>query len=119
MSKQNWYSAGAVILVVILASWLSYNKPKTQTQENTQNQELPTEQKMPEPVKISPNRLSGTLKTSDNKTKGQYSLQTEKYEIFIRTQRNFDILVGKKVSVVYEGTLENFKLGDILLAPEK
>jgi hypothetical protein len=116
MNKRNIYSVVAVLAVALLAGWLSYNRPKTiapeSKNENIENKMGP---QTLEATKNSSNKWVGILNASDNKTKGQYFLKTEKTSIYIKTQRNYDSLVGKKVEVLYSGTAESFILGDILL----
>lgn len=55
----------------------------------------------------------GTLKNSDNNKKGNLMLIASERVVYIRTSRDFSALVGKKVNVTYEGSLDSFVLGNI------
>ncbi len=59
---------------------------------------------------------TGTLKMSDNAKKGSLMLVTGDHTVYINTSRDFSALVGKKVNVAYQGTLDSFTLGDISAA---
>ena len=59
------------------------------------------------------NVWQGTLKASDNSKKGNLMLVTDKSTIYIYTSRDYSNLIGQQVNVSYEGTLNNFVLGDI------
>jgi hypothetical protein len=58
--------------------------------------------------------IDGVLKSSDNKRLGNLMLVTTSKKIYIFTNRDFSDLINKDVAVTYQGTLDNFRLGDIV-----
>jgi cytoskeletal protein RodZ len=67
-------------------------------------------------ISDSDNTWIGTLHISDDASKGNLMLNLDDSDtvVYIRTSRDFSALIGKDVNVTYEGTLENFKLVDIV-----
>ena len=55
----------------------------------------------------------GTLENSDSTAKGNLMLATPGHIIYLKTSRDFSALVGKKVTVSYNGTLASFTLETI------
>ena len=100
-----------VIIVVAMAVWGLFRfkpsspgprpepGPSNNSQTNTQG---------------SGQTLSGTLQASNNPARGNLMLMTDKQTIYISTSRDYSALIGKTVVVSYDGTLDNFRLGDII-----
>lgn len=57
--------------------------------------------------------LSGELKASDNKTRGNLMFVTDSAKIYINTSRDFSGLIGKKTEIIIRGSLDSFVLVDI------
>ena len=122
MDKKTWYYVGAAVIVVILLVLANRNKPASAPSGSQTNGSQPAslaDSSQPKDAtqtspSIKGDYWEGTLKTSDNSGKGNYMLVTDKGIIYINTSRDFSSLVGQKVKVGYEGTLENFRLGDIV-----
>lgn len=103
-----------VIVVVVIITIIIQSKNRENQKSNTENNQK-TEQQEPAKTTISsPNVWEGVLKTSDNAIKGNLMLLTSEKKIYIKTNRDFSLLINKKVAVTYEGTMDSFRLGDIV-----
>lgn len=116
-SEYLWVAAAILALAVIW--WVknaNFGKQPNTTDETAQTQDtnVPTEQEQPQV-----NVWEGTLAESDNLEKGNLELKMATQTIYIKTSRNFSQLIGKQVQVTYQGTLQNFMLGDITLTEQK
>lgn len=60
------------------------------------------------------NSVDGTLQNSDDINRGNLKLVSSLGVIYLRTQRDFQSMVGSEVSVLIDGTLDAFKLVDIV-----
>jgi hypothetical protein len=113
------YTALAVIIVVGAVIWLFRSKPTTVNNEikstdvGQQNSQNPNPAPSPTP---SSGVWTGTLKVSDSKAMGNFMLVTSDQKIYFRSSRNLSNLVGKKVDVAYQGTLQSFIVGSITLS---
>lgn len=112
------WAAAAVVIVIAGMAWLSQkgkDAPATTTGTQETRDQLPVPSKTPEisTSQREPGLMEGVLKKSDNSKKGNYMLVMEGKTVYISTSRDFSALVGKTVSVTYEGTMEDFKLGSI------
>ena len=121
IKNQQLYGWIGVAVIVVAALWLSLSKKaenKPEQQQQNQNQ-----QEVVQPSDSTPAAKSdvwnGTLQKSDNAAKGNLLLITSDRNIYIRSNRDFSALIGKKVRVSYEGTWQNFVLGDITLAEQE
>ncbi len=111
----------AVVVVIIAALWFMSGK-KQGSDENSNvtpspTPSMPQVKDEPNPPAAMPegtNTWEGTLKTSDNKAKGNLMLQTKDRVVYIKTSRDFSSLIGKEVTVTYNGTLDSFILGSIV-----
>ncbi len=113
--QQQTYIAIAIIALVLIGLWWMKNKTAT---NNSATPAVGTKAKDESPLANGQSALSsweGTLKASDNAKKGNLMLETKNQTIYIRTSRDFSSLIGKDVTVTYEGTAANFVLGDITL----
>ena len=83
---------------------------------NNQNSPTPTPSTTPTEAMISGNSAGwqGTLMASDNSAKGKYKITTDSHTIYIKTSRDYSQLVGKNVTVKYNGTMDSFSLTDIV-----
>lgn len=125
MSQNQRILVGAVVLVVIIGAWLIYSgrhkQPAKEIEAN--QQQVPPSEKSTSSTKPTAldqaNVLEGTLRNSDNTKKGNLMLVMENRTLYISTSRDFSALIGKKVKVTYEGTPEDFHLGDIVEAIEQ
>lgn len=125
MNDKKIYQIVGIILVIVALSWLIFKKPASDSQQNSNQQPSGQEQQnnednnqtqnaqTPKPIE-SGTFWEGTLTLSDNTVKGNYALVTKDRKIYIKTSRDYSSLVNKEVKVTYEGTLEVFRLGDIV-----
>ena len=63
--------------------------------------------------------LEGILQNSDDTSRGNFKLVSDQGDIYIRTNRDFQKLVGLEVLVLINGTLDNFEMVDIQPKIEK
>lgn len=122
-SKKAWYVVAAVVVIAIVwAIWrnsatgpaaVNGTGDSTNSQGQSQGQTLEQNKPNPNPTQANETFWLGTLKASDNAKKGNLLLVTDKNTVYISTSRDFSDLVGKKVKVTYQGTLDSFQLGDI------
>jgi hypothetical protein len=123
MEKNQKIAVAVIVAIALIAAWQLGKKPVTDQNENqNQNQEMLEEnresEKTPTPTPKQSESTQGeywegVLLESDNTNKGNYRLQTNDHMLYLRTSRDFSSMLGKNVRVTYEGTLENFVLGDI------
>lgn len=116
MNKKTIYYAVGVIIVVALGGWIFARNSQAPSENNNQNQQ-PSQSQTPkpeEPQNYEGKVLEGTLKISDNLKKGNLLLDTGKQKIYIFTNRDFSQFLDKQVKVYYEGTLDEFVLGEIV-----
>ncbi len=111
MNKKKSLTILAVVVVVIVLIWFNTKstgeslmlEPKASDNQNGQvltgNQPVDT--------------LEGTLRVSNNSSKGNLMLMADESVIYITTSRDFSSLLGKNVVVSVDGTLENFTLLNI------
>ncbi len=113
-TKQMLAWVGAIVIATRSKQKEDGKKIETPSQENTNNSES---QKQPatDTTKASSDIWSGNLKTSDATNKGNLMLITAERTIYIKTSRDYNSLIGKKVRVSYSGSLQSFVLGDITL----
>lgn len=106
----------AVVVVAALAVWY-FAKPSKQAsnppgQNNGQTNQNSNSAGQPA-TQVSGNTISGVLKASDTPSRGNLMLVTDTQTVYIHTSRDYSGLLGKQVTVTYDGTLINFKLLDI------
>ncbi len=125
MDKNQKIAVAVIVAIALIAAWQLGKKPVTNQNQN-ENQEQETQNinsdsssnPTPTPTEtqntsMEGNAWEGVLMESDNTNKGNYRLQTKDHVLYLRTSRDFSSMLGKEVKVTYEGTLENFVLGDI------
>ncbi|MBI5530672.1 MAG: hypothetical protein HY918_04190 [Candidatus Doudnabacteria bacterium] len=121
IKNQQLYGWIGVAVIVIAALWLSLSKKADK--QPAQQQQNQNQQQTVQPTDSTPSAKSdvwtGTLQKSDNAAKGNLLLVTSERNIYIRSNRDFSSLIGKKVRVSYEGTWQNFVLGDITLSEQE
>jgi len=111
--------AGLALVAVVLLGWWLAKSPAQKNPQQEQKEEQKAGQtelnKTETKTTIgSPNAWEGTLKKSDNTQKGNLMLLTQDKKIYIKTNRDFSVLLDKTVVVTYEGTADAFRLGDIV-----
>ncbi len=123
MEKNQRYIVIGVIVIALIAGWQLLRQPAQVGTENQNQEEKPSvliEEQGDESssnqmtIKDSENVWEGTLKNSDNTSKGNLMLVTKDHNIYIKTSRDFSQLLGKEVKATYEGSLESFRLGEIV-----
>lgn len=60
--------------------------------------------------------VTGKLTPTDNPTKGNYMVQSDKGVVYVNTKRDFSSLVGQSVTLTADGTMTAFTLMDIKAA---
>ncbi len=142
-NKNPLLAIGAIILLLIMYT-ASRNKTEV-VQQNTTNDEQKQEEMMadalagkdqPKPATPStpanPNTpttttkntpagnfsVSGTLRPSDNPSKGAYVLESSRGMIYLKTSRDFNNLLNMPVTMSANGTILGFSLQDITKAGE-
>ena len=112
---------GALVLVSLLAAACGSNEIEGTQQNNgdsDSNQNSSVVPPSPSPTRASQNSGNGVWKTtllaSDNLSKGKYKVMVVGDALYINTSRDYAKLLGKNVEVKYEGTIDNFKLIDIV-----
>lgn len=60
--------------------------------------------------------VTGKLSTTDNPTKGNFMVQSDKGMVYVNTKRDFSSLVGQNVTLSADGTMTAFTLMDIKAA---
>jgi L-lactate permease len=122
MNFKSWqtYAIVAAIIVVVFVIWfMRKNKPQNNAQQTTQQQNQNTSKPTSASTQTGWDVWNGTLQKSDNATKGNFMLATKERTIYLKTSRDFSQMVGKKVNVSYEGTWQNFVLGDVTLTEQE
>ncbi|MEX1064315.1 MAG: hypothetical protein WD898_01020 [Candidatus Paceibacterota bacterium] len=112
MSNKKILTILAIVVVAVILIWVKTGSkdkslmldPKTSNGQSG-NQTVDDNQ----PV----NTLEGTLRVSDDPSKGNLMLVTEESVVYITTSRDYSSLVGEEVVVSVDGTLENFTLLNI------
>ena len=116
-SKQ-MYSGVALVVVLALAVWFVNSKktdqgqpPASTEQESNQPQNPKTQGSQDDQNQMG--SWQGTLKQSNDTSKGNLMLITDNGVVYIHSSRDFSSLIGKTVKVSYSGFWTNFKLIDI------
>lgn len=110
--KQNQvYVTVAIIIVILGGIWFFKNKDEYTPSKANNSAETSTDKEQ-NPMD-SGTTWTGTLKKSDNASKGNLMLVTKDRTIYMQTSRDFSPLLDKEVSVSYEGDYTSFILGDI------
>jgi hypothetical protein len=122
MKNKQFYWAIAAIVIIVAIIWAYKAKhaiKQTPIMDNVAQQT--TNQSTPAPATAAQteNTWTGVLKKSDSPTKGNVMLVTKDRTIYMKTSRDFSSLLDKNVSVTYEGTWQNFVLGDVTLAEQQ
>jgi len=101
-------SVGVVLIVVGLVSKSDNNSDTT----IMENKDLPG-QINSVGNEIMANVLEGVLRNSDDLSRGNFKLVSQYSDIYIRTARDFSMLIGLEVLVKINGGLDKFELLDI------
>jgi|GEM_PF-2864959 len=116
-NKQALYVSIVVSLAIIIGaiSYFRMGEPKSEDKirQESMNQSTVQAEKKPEQKEVKSQVWDGTLKASDNPARGNFMLVTSSNTVYIYTSRDYNELTGKKVNVTYEGSMDNFTLGDI------
>lgn len=116
-NKASKYAPVVIIaLIIAVIAGIQYFKnssPVTQENPNKPGSENSQETSDANP-QAEEGQLSGTLKISDNLKRGNLMLVTKDRVIYLFTSRDYSALVNKEVKIKINGTLENFRLIDIL-----
>jgi hypothetical protein len=124
----NWVVGGLLVIAVVvyfIVSSQSGTNPEDdstdengeQTQNGTSPTPTPTPSKTPTPGSdsddngVAPGNVSatGTLLVSDNASRGNLMVDSNRGKIYIGTQRDFYSLIGKKVTLQADGSINSFK----------
>lgn len=105
----------AVVVLAAVVWWIQ--KPGPQSAPSTKDTVQTGSQNQNKQVTKSPQSgttIDGVLKKSDNAKKGNLMLVTSSRTVYIFTSRDYSELLDKSVTMSYEGTLDEFRLGDIV-----
>ncbi len=122
MKNKQIYWAVAAIVIIIAIIWAYKAKHEVQQAPVDDSlAQLTVDQPSQATATASQtkNTWLGQLKKSDNSTKGNLMLITKDRTIYMKTSRDFSALLDKNISVTYEGTWQNFVLGDVTLAEQQ
>ncbi len=107
----------AAVVLVVAGVWLfsakHSNKEENSTYQPNSQQASTTPKAEVQTGSSGQNSWTGTLANSDNQSKGNLMLVMPEGTIYIHTERDFSSLIGKTVNVSYEGSRQNFVLGNI------
>jgi hypothetical protein len=130
---QNWVLAGLVVLAIIvffiIRGQVSHNNDQNNDnrgmEEQNQGQNSgdgqnsptptpnPTADQTPNPVPANSTAGNvsavGTLKASDNASRGNLMVESSKGKIYVSTKRDYSAWIGKTVTLDAAGTLDSFK----------
>jgi hypothetical protein len=110
---------GGVLVLAALVAGIWYaksgNKPADVSPINITADQPATEQEKAQQTSqpTKGNTMEGVLKASNDSIKGNLMLETNGKTLYIFTSRNYSHLLGKTVIVEYDGTMEDFRLGNI------
>jgi hypothetical protein len=107
----------AAIIAVLLVGWLVWKqtaKKESSEPANSTSTTLEEDKGADQAQTLQGNVLAGKLQVSNNSQKGNLMLVTPTSTLYIHTSRDYSSLLGKDVKVNYDGTPEEFRLGDIV-----
>lgn len=118
MSNQSakYLPAAVVAIIIVIVAGVQYFKNQKPANE-TQNQNARQEQNQKNSAGGNPaaaSGLEGVLKISDNLKRGNLMVVMAERVVYLFTSRDYSKLLNKEVKVVIDGTLENFRLVDIV-----
>lgn len=113
MRKILWLVLVTILLAAGCNSGSTQNQLQSQAPAPSSSQST---QIAPAPKPAASNSWTGTLKASDNSAKGNYLMMVGGHAIYIHTSRDYGALIGQQVNISYQGTTDNFVLGDITAA---
>lgn len=118
--NKKYVSIAIILIGAAVAGWLLLSRTSEQPAEPTSatgNQNLPAdegEKANATAPAAKGSTLEGVLKASNSPKKGNLMIETQGKTIYIFTSRDYSSLIGKQVVVTYDGTMEDFRLGDIM-----
>lgn len=114
---QKYWQVTFVIVILLIIGAIYETKQYREAGTPTENTQTETNKATNSPVSTQEQKTTfweGTLKVSDNSSKGNIMLVTSERNIYMHTSRDFSSLYGKEVKVTYDGTLKGFTLKDIV-----
>ncbi|MBX4188232.1 MAG: hypothetical protein KW793_03820 [Candidatus Doudnabacteria bacterium] len=116
MKPKNILALLVVMLGVVAFIYFGMGK-KNDSVEKESSQTKKTDSQQKAEVTEVPNALEGELKQSNDKRRGNLMLLLNDSDriIYLNTSRDFSPLIGKQVSVSIEGSLDDFRLVDIIV----
>jgi len=113
MIKKYKFHIITVIVVVFAVVVVISGGDKDLKKDSTQKETSKSENNNMSDKEYSGDELYGILRASEDKEIGNYKLVLEQEEVFIKTSRNYDALIGSNVFMTIDGSLESFRLIDI------
>lgn len=103
----------AVVVILIVVGFMIVQSKKKQTEGPAKKIDQNNQQQSQE--QVSGNFLEGTLKISNDQSRGNLMLELMNSDriIYLRTSRDFSGLLNQLVAVQIEGTIDYFSLIDI------
>lgn len=116
MAKSSKYLPAAVVaaIIIIVAGVQYFKNLKPANETQNQNAQQEQNQKNGAAVPAAASGLEGVLKISDNLKRGNLMVVMSERVVYLFTSRDYSKLLNKEVKVVIDGTLENFRLVDIV-----
>src|SRR5690606_30800429 len=114
--KQNLIVWGVLLAAAVaLGAWWQSGREQAELQEQEAQETTASGQSQDVVIEEVPNALEGELLVSTDRRRGNLMLLLEDSDriIYLNTSRDFSQLVGKQVSVIIEGSLDDFRLIDI------
>ncbi len=115
--NQQLYAAIAIVVVVVALIWYFKTNPGNTVSDSVNQTKNGTGSKNPGNTSSTKASVwTGTLKKSDNSSKGNFMLVTKDRTIYFTTVRDFSSLIDKKVNLTYEGSLKGFTVLNLTAA---
>ena len=113
MIKKYKFHIITIVVVIFAVAIVISGGGKDPQKESTQKEIPKSENNNMSDKEYSGDELYGILRASEDKEIGNYKLVLEQEEVFIKTSRNYDALIGSNVFMTIDGSLESFRLIDI------
>ncbi len=110
-----------LIAAVALAIWRFSSQPEIGVDEPKDAAPVQNKPQSDQPAVVEevPNALNGELQNSSDPKRGNLMLLLQDSDriIYLHTSRDYSALVGKQVQVMIDGSLDDFRLVDIVEQP--
>jgi len=114
-----WIAAIGILIVFTIIAILKNPSDKTSdagTDDTNLEQDMMMDDQDQERTDAERENFVGILQESDNQAIGNLMLVQEGRNVYLFTSRDYSSLIGQEVKLVVEGSLERFRLVDIVPA---